>query len=136
MFLWRFRELAHLFVGYSVRGYFVHTANKGHSLDNVDSMFTRATLGGKVRSILSLRQSSTTLQCPHLQKSCSDQIFRDLQKSVTNGQYAQSVHARFYRFTRSQCLQTDLQHGVGFAIAFFVYASAKQIFRPIMKCTQ
>lgn len=54
---------------------------KGQTLDNVDRMFTRATLGSKVRSIIQVRQVEYEATMPTLQK-LPEQIFHDLQQSA------------------------------------------------------
>ena len=54
---------------------------KGQTLDNVDSMFVRATLGSKVRSIIQIRQVEYEATMPTLQK-LPEQIFHNLQKSA------------------------------------------------------
>ena len=54
---------------------------KGHTLQNIDSMFTRATLGSKVRSIIQVRQIEYEATMPTLQK-LPKQIFHDLQRSA------------------------------------------------------
>lgn len=54
---------------------------KGHTLDNVDGMFTRTTLGMKVRSIIQMRQVKYEATMPTLQ-NLPEQIFLNLQQSA------------------------------------------------------
>ena len=54
---------------------------KGQTLEHLDSMFTRATLNLKVRSIIQIRQVEYDATMPTLQK-LPDQIFHDLQQSA------------------------------------------------------